>query len=196
LLAAALVAGSLVFYLRYQTKGAAGPRIALWASSVASCWPLLLVTLADPVLQLTVTSRQQPYLYVIFDGTESMAIEDELTAAERAAIEKAVGWKGPPRTAPASLPSSTPVSVESEATPPSRMDYVQALIRKEQDNLLERLAREKQVQIETFLFDGNTTSQLRKLPLAPGSRQRLDPNALGRPAHDEGAGDRAGLGGP
>ena len=52
------------------------------------------------------------------------------------------------------------------------MDYVQALLRKSQNNVLEKLQHEKQVQFEAFVFDGNTTSQLRKLSLNPAGSDR------------------------
>src|SRR5262245_28696956 len=83
LMAAACIAGSLVFYLRYQQKGPRGPRLALGIVR-GILLALLVYTLADPILQLTFENKQRPYLYVIIDGTDSMAIEDELPEAERA----------------------------------------------------------------------------------------------------------------
>src|SRR6476660_7682096 len=58
------------------------------------------------------------------------------------------------------------------------MDYVQSLLRKTPDNVLTRLAAGKHVELEAFTFDGNTTSQLRKLSLAPSGQRRLDPAHL------------------
>src|SRR5688572_16215375 len=96
---AVLMGLAVFFYLRFQAKGPTGPRLALGVFR-GVLLALLLIMLADPVLQLTVVNRQQPYLYVIFDGTDSMAIEDELPEAQRAAIEKAVGWTGKPAAPP------------------------------------------------------------------------------------------------
>jgi hypothetical protein len=121
LIGAALLVGSLVFYLRFQQKGPRGPRIAL-AVFRGILLALLVFTLTDPVLQLIVENQQPPLLYVIFDGTDSMAIEDELPPAERAAIEEAVAWT-PVRGA--SAPGAAPPPGD---TKPSRMDYLQALI--------------------------------------------------------------------
>lgn len=160
LLAAILVSGSLLFYLRCQPQGRRGPRSALGAVR-GLLLALLLLMLADPVLQITAVNRQRPYLYLVFDGTDSMAIEDELPVAERAAIERATGWKESGTTG-------------SSSRQPSRVEYLQALLRKEGDNLLARLVGDQQVQLEAFLFDGNTTSQLRKLSLAPGGRGQLE----------------------
>ena len=155
--AAALIALALVFYLRYQVKGPAGPRFSLGVCR-GLLLALLFVTLADPVLRLTVVNKQKPFLYLVFDGTDSMAIEDELPDSERRVIEQAVGF------AAAARPRNERPA-EEDAAGPSRMDYLQALLRKGNENLIERLAGQQQVQLEAFLFDGNTTSQLRKLEL-------------------------------
>ena len=168
LLAVALLAVSLVFYLRRQSKGPSGLRIALGIFR-GLLLAILLITLADPVLQLTVASRQQPHLYVIFDGTDSMAIEDELPDTERKQVEAAVGWQNR-----GAAPAINPVAAQK----PSRMEYVQSLLRQEPGNLLTQLAKNKQAQLEAFLFDGNTTSQLRKLSLSRGGRQGLDTSYL------------------
>ena len=165
LVAAALVVASIVFYLRFQAKGPIGPRLALGVFR-GILLALLFIMLADPVLQLTVVNRQQPYLYVIFDGTDSMAIEDELPDAQRSAIEKSVGWKGKPAAAtPLPIPTSTSSGAnENSAASPSRMDYVQSLIRQEDANVLRRLVEEKQVQLEAFIFDGESTCLLYTSP--------------------------------
>src|SRR5262245_29618534 len=67
LAAAVLIAASIVFYIRFQPKGPVGPRLALGVFR-GLLLSLLLFMLADPVLQMTIVNRQQPYLYVIFDG--------------------------------------------------------------------------------------------------------------------------------
>src|SRR5262245_42107272 len=82
---ASLLAGSLFFYVRLQPKGGRAARVALGVFR-GLLLALLAITLADPVLELTVVNRQRPILYVVFDGTDSMAIEDEWPAADRAAI--------------------------------------------------------------------------------------------------------------
>src|SRR5688572_7957111 len=160
LLAVAVLAGSLLFYLRLQARGTGAQRLALGLFR-GVLLALLLMTLADPVLELTLSSRRRPLLYVIFDGTDSMAIEDELPDAERAAIEKAVNWK-----------SRSSTKKSPAETRPTRMDYVRALLKSDK-NPLDRLAAEKNVEIEAYLFDGNTTSQLRKLTSASGTRDSV-----------------------
>src|SRR5688500_3461120 len=162
--AVALVVVAVVFYVRFQPRGSLNAKVALGVSR-GLLLALLFITLADPVLRLTVTNEQRPYLYVVFDGTDSMAIEDELPQAQRTALAQAVGLKNETKPPPA---PSKPISKSEPAERPSsytRMDYVQALHRKEENNLLARLQEENKVQLEAFVFDGNTTSQLRKLKL-------------------------------
>ena len=176
--AAALVALSIFFYLRYQAKGPVGPRFSLGVCR-GLLLALLFITLADPVLRLTVTNQQLPYLYIVFDGTDSMAIEDELPEAQRNALNAAVDFQKsavPPKTTNIST-AAAPTEAESD-NGVSRMDYVQAFLRKDQNNLLAKLQQDKQVQIEAFVFDGNTTSQLRKLNLSRLGLGKVDPDYL------------------
>jgi hypothetical protein len=160
LLAVAVIVGALLFYLRLQSRGTYLQRLSLGLFRGALL-ALLLLTLADPVLELTLASRRRPLMYVIFDGTDSMAIEDELPESERAAIEKAVDWKKPEGK------KKSPPDAK-----PTRIDYVRALLASE-NNPLDRLAQEKNVEIEAYLFDGNTTSQLRKLTASSAGRGRF-----------------------
>src|SRR5205814_2418287 len=43
---------------------------------------------------------------------------------------------------------------------------------------LSQLINREHADVEVFTFDGHTTSQLRKMRLAPGSQRRPDPNHL------------------
>ena len=112
-----------------------------------------------------VVNRQRPLLYVIFDGTDSMAIEDELPDAERAAIEKAVGWT------PARSVSEGPATQQQTQALAHGLRPVAAPQGPRQPADAAR-PQDKQVQLEAFMFDGNTTSQLRKLSLS--TRQPAD----------------------
>jgi hypothetical protein len=167
LICAALVVASMVYYVRFQRHGELErnairwPRIALGLFR-GGLLALLALTLSDPILEMSVAHRQRPTLYVVFDGTDSMAIEDELPSAERAAIEKGVSWK------PAAKSTARP----------SRMHYIQSLVRSEQNSMLKNLEATRQADIEYFIFDGQTTSQLRKLQAAKSGASRLDPAHL------------------
>jgi hypothetical protein len=136
---------SLLFYLRQQQQGSRWLRFVLGAMR-GLLLALLVVTLADPVLQLDVVNRLRPLVYVVIDGTESMAIDDELSPAERTAIDKA---------------TSGDQATSGEKR--TRIQYVQSLLTSTRNNLLARLRSENGTDVEAFIFDGNTTSQLRRL---------------------------------
>ncbi len=156
---AALVLAALVFYGKFQHRGSRAARLALGLSR-GLLLALLLVTLADPVLRVSLTDVKPPLVYLVFDGTDSMAIEDEYSAAQQTALVGATGWQPPEGTA---------------KKPPSRVDYLRALLTRERNNLLLRLTDDARYRVESFLFDGNTTSQLRKLEPRSGGGDTLDP---------------------
>ena len=66
-----------LFYSRYQPTNRQRLAAAL-AVLRALLLGLLSVILAEPVLTLKLTSSPRPLLWVLFDGTDSMAIEDEM----------------------------------------------------------------------------------------------------------------------
>ncbi len=156
---AALLVASLVFYLKYQRRGSRGARLALGLSR-GLLLILLLLTLADPVLRVSLTDVKPPLVYLVFDGTDSMAIQDEYPDEQASALDRATGWQPPEGAA---------------SKKPSRADYLQSLLGKERDNLLAQLAEDKRYRLEAFVFDGNTTSQLRKLELRAGGGDTPDP---------------------
>jgi hypothetical protein len=120
-----LAAFAIVFYSRWQTGS---KRSLLWVLAClrAALLILLLVLLADPVAIAHLTQLPHPWLAVLFDGTDSMGIRDEYPEADRHRLDEAAG-----------LPS-TPGSTEDD--PPSRAEYVQALLQKEDTNLFGELA--------------------------------------------------------
>ena len=139
-----LLAVSLLFYWRWQ-QGNGYLRLLL-AVIRGALLSLLVLTLAEPVLQLQIVNRLRPLIYFVVDGTESMAIDDEYPPAQRTAIDRAVGREA-----------------GSTTNTPSRLQDVQLLLTKKRDNLMSQLAAENQADIETFIFDGNTTNQLRRV---------------------------------
>ena len=116
-----LIALALVFYVRYQGGRRSGPPIVL-ALFRAGLLILLLLILAEPILSVRVTSRLRPTLWLLFDGTDSMAVPDEIPEDQRAQLARAVALEheNPPAEA---------------STPHARIDYVKALLSKENDNL-------------------------------------------------------------
>lgn len=120
---AAAVVAAVWFYTRYQPELPPLHRAVMTALR-AAVLSLVVVMLADPVLRLSFKHTPRPLLWLLFDGTESMAIEDDLEPDERAALAKAVG-----------------ADDESSGNPPrSRQDFVAAWVRRQDDNLLSALA--------------------------------------------------------
>jgi len=159
LAAAGLGVLALAYYLKTQRRGPAWARLGLGFSRGALL-ALLLVTLADPVLRLSITNRPPPLVYVVLDGTESMAIEDKLSESERTQLDQAVGLAG-----------------ETQESTRRRVDYVEALLRQPDPsrNVLERLARERGCQLEAFVLEGLSHGRLRRLSSSHRAGQRMSP---------------------
>jgi hypothetical protein len=80
------------FYLKYQTRAKRSSRIVLgFLRGVVLC--VLLLILADPILEVAFTSHPRPALWVLFDGTDSMNIADRLTAEDRERLDPVVEWQ-------------------------------------------------------------------------------------------------------
>ncbi len=149
---------AVAFYTFAQKKGSLLMRLAL-AGFRGALLTLLLLTLAEPVLQLVLTNHSPPILYVLFDGTDSMGLRDELPPEEQSRLAAAV--------APQEEPKSP-----ADAAPRSRLEWVRASLQKE-DNWLGGL-EEQGFRVEPYVFDGNATSQLRKLERNPKNREEID----------------------
>ena len=133
-----LCALSVLFYLRFQTRGRRPLRVMLAVMrGLLLC--LLLLFLADPVLILRLTHAPRPWFWILFDGTDSMAIEDDYPETERQGLDAAVD------RARDSKPQT------DAAAKPSRNDYVKALLKKRDDNLVKKLS--ENYRIKAFRFD-------------------------------------------
>jgi hypothetical protein len=151
---------ALLFYIRRQRHGSLGVRVALGVNR-ALLLVVLFLTLADPVLHVSLTELKRPLLYVVFDGTDSMAIEDEYPDDLREALSEATG-----------------VSSDRTGEGVSRIAYVRGLLTKGAGNVLDRLTEQKQYRLEAFLFDGNTTSRLRRLQNQTDGEAVVDGNQI------------------
>ena len=176
-----LVAAAAVFYFWRQPSKHRGWRAVLFLMRAAVLCQVLLL-LAEPILTLTIHSRKRPALWLLFDGTDSMNIADELPANVRAATDKAVGIEegqaegyGPTvrSTGFSRNPGEPPghhvlmVGGTTNSPRPSRIDYLRALVRKKDRNLLEEL--NKRFRLQAFLFD--STRSVRSLELSRGPGQ-------------------------
>ncbi|MFO0902736.1 MAG: hypothetical protein U0939_07035 [Pirellulales bacterium] len=166
---AAAFAAALTFYVRFQDRGTRATRIVLGVVR-GVVLALLVLTLAEPVLRLTTTSRQQPTMFVVLDGTDSMGIRDPMTPTDRAALEKALGVEQAGEDRPAL----------------SRQEYVQAFLRQQDGEALRRLEREKGVTLTPYIFDGHTTSQLRRLVDAGAAKGAVNPREWAEKLTSEG----------
>ena len=173
-LAFALVA--IVFYARFQQTRRFGSRIllALFRAAVLS---LIVLILAEPTVTVTVTSQTRPVLWTLFDGTDSMAIADELTPAERAELSTAAGLTNGDETVGRTAESVQDGSGDpSHSNPggnsarPTRADLVRAVVRKDKDNPLKELA--DRYRLRAFLFEGS--EGVRMLDLSEDAAEKYD----------------------
>lgn len=172
-----LAALAVVFYLRYQPLRQRRPRVALAIARGAVLCALLLL-LAEPILTVNVTSRKRPVLWLLFDGSESMAIRDDLPTADREALAESLEMSRD-ETQPA---PSDPKAAGGEASLPSRIDYAKALVSKANDGILEKLG--KRFRLQAFVFEG--PQGVRALELAEAGRTKLDGKHLAAQLKAEG----------
>ena len=160
------------FYLRYQTRVRSNARYGL-ALARALVLALLFIMLANPIVRMVYVSSPRPLLYFLVDGTDSMAIEDDLSEEQRSAIALAVDWR-PEEAAPASaskplsaLQSNFATAVESASSEqdkqPSRMEYVRSLLASETHSPLKKLA--EKFRLKVFLLD--KPDGVRAIPTSP-----------------------------
>ncbi len=144
----AAVGFTVWYYTRIQSGLSTLPAAAL-AAVRALILVMLIVTLADPTVRLTANRVLRPALYLVFDGTESMAIRDNLTPDEQNALNSAIGKQ----------------DSSSQASPPAltRQQWIQAYFEKDTDNLVDQLREEHEVELEYFVFDGDSTSVARRI---------------------------------
>lgn len=149
----ALAALAAVFYLRWQGSRSSTSRVVL-AVIRAGVLCVLLLFLAEPVFKIDAATLTRPVLWLLFDGSESMSIADELSETEREQTAKAVGLADP----------------SPDALPLSRMDYVKALMLKDDGAFVRRLAEDFRLRV--FVFD--QADGVRALDLAEGADGRID----------------------
>lgn len=151
----------VLFYTKAQPGRRLLPRLLLAAMRTIVVLLLVLI-LAEPVATFQLTSRVRPNLWLLFDGTDSMAIPDILTQPEWDRLAAAVGQ---PETGPQKEPPSDaqPQPAGQAQVAPTRIAWVKAFLRKDQGQLLAQLA--KRFRLKAFLFD--RLEGVRPLELAP-----------------------------
>ncbi|MDB5338507.1 MAG: hypothetical protein JWN70_4126 [Planctomycetaceae bacterium] len=129
-----MILASFIFYIRYQKRTKLGARMAL-ATMRALLLCLIFIILADPVVSVKLVSHPRPLLWLLFDGTDSMGIEDELSDVERTSLNLAAGIK----------------DTTSSAAKMSRQGYIQSFVKQPDANLIKQLS--EKYRIKTFRFD-------------------------------------------
>lgn len=152
-----LVFASVLFYTRYQKRARVGARVALSiARALLLC--LIFLILTDPVVSVKLVSHPRPLLWLLFDGTDSMAIEDELSDVERASLNKAAGVQDG-ATAGGKL---------------SRQGYIQSFVKQPDENLLKKLS--EKYRIKSFRFD--RADGVQALDVSQDAGEALDTDKL------------------
>lgn len=126
---------------------------------------IILLLMAEPTLEVRVSSHPKPWLWLLFDGSASMAIED----VDAAAVESAA----------TAITADQPSEKAGER---SRIDKVRQLLRKSDGedgadrNLVERLSRD--FRVRAFIFD--RPGEVRPLVERDGENEKdeIDPRAL------------------
>jgi len=159
---AVLLAGSIVFYLVAQHRGHVVSRLMLGITR-GLLLGLLFFTLAEPVLEGYTVQETRPVLYVLVDGTDSMEIVDDFLPEEIDKLNAAVA-----------LDENADLKKKAEQNGGrlTRLDYVRGLLSREEKNLLARLQDEGGFRVETFVFQGDDASRLRKVT---AGQDRVDP---------------------
>src|SRR5436189_166250 len=86
---ALLIVLAVLFYMRYQPTRRTRVRWVL-ALGRGGVMALLLLLLAEPTLVARISRQPRPWLWLLFDGSESMAIADELPSAQRRKLAAAL----------------------------------------------------------------------------------------------------------
>jgi len=141
-----------IFYLRFQNQGSHRKRVIL-ATVRALLLVLLVFTLAEPVLRITVSRLELPQLFVVFDGTASMSMRDAYNPKELAELVQATGVHHDP-------------TYTSQA--PTRQEYVAAWLTHSTTaglpkSLLAKIHAAGACRMRFFIFDGKTDSRVREL---------------------------------
>lgn len=152
-----LAALAVVFYARYQGTGRRRFQTPLTVlRAVALC--ALGALLAEPVLVVKLTNQPRPLLWVLLDGTDSMGIEDQLSAQEQSRLAEAVG-----------LP---PADAAKSERKPSRADLVRSWVGQPRGPLVQL---NQKYRLRGFVLD--RADGVRSVELAAPGGDRFDPQA-------------------
>ena len=146
---ACLAAATLgvLFYLKAQTVKQPRLKVAL-ACFRGLLLLLFMLILAEPVLELRVATHPKPWLWMLIDGSASMAIEDE-------------------------QPSPTGSTGDATIRKP-RVEQLREILKQEDQNIVARLS--EKFRLRAFLFD--RPGEVRPLNLGEADGTKPDPAKL------------------
>jgi len=145
----AMAVVGLLSYLRFERRIRRHRRVWL-AVLRAGVLALMFFFVAGPILEIVYRETPQPLVYLLFDGTESMGIRDRFDSKTEQALRDASGL----------------AARRSDGSAPSRMEYLQALLRKSDDNLVEALNR--RCRLRAFVVDRQGIRPLKVVEKADG----------------------------
>lgn len=149
------------FYMRYQPRASHRRRVLLGLlRGTLLC--LLLLILADPILEVAFSSHPRPVLWVLLDGTDSMNIADSFTAEEQQQLAE---WEGDL----SSGSNVAPGSDDSESV--TRAALVRYWLQ-HQDNPLSELAERFRVE----LFQFRRSDEVSAIALSSGNSGNDEPD--------------------
>lgn len=128
---------AIALYFKYQPAGKTKSRLGL-AVLRAALLSLLVFLLAEPISTLHLTSSPKPTFWLLFDGSDSMNIRDELPDTTRQELQE-------------ELEIETSPSSEQLREDRSRLEYIQAWLNRQDNNTIEALAEE--FRLKAFVFD-------------------------------------------
>lgn len=147
------------FYFRHQAVKQPGLRTT-FAVLRALLLVLLVLFLAEPTLEMRVSTHPKPWLWLLIDGSSSMAIEDEQPATTGDATPSDGA-----AAAAAELPTGSPPPLRKP-----RIETLRELLRDAKQNVIAKLG--EKFRLRAFLFD--RPGEVRPLALAEADGERPD----------------------
>ncbi|HEV3022778.1 MAG TPA: hypothetical protein VGX76_09925, partial [Pirellulales bacterium] len=150
----ALASAGWLLYAQFQPRRRPAARVLLsTCRSLLLCLPLVI--LAEPVLRLTIAGDERPLVWLLFDGSRSMSMEDPLPKDEFSRLAAALEFEPPP--------GANGAGESAGALRVARVDWLRAMLKQRSDNLLRLLGR--RFRLEAYAF--TRADGVDRLPLAP-----------------------------
>ena len=146
----ALAGLAFAFYTRGERRRRSRSRPVL-AVSRALLLSLVFLILAEPVLTVSLVRTPRPYFWLLFDGSDSMAIRDRLSPAETRSYEEAAGIAFAAAGAHASSEGRSDAAAGGASGDRARVDWLRALVAKGDGGFLRAL--EAKCRLRAFVFD-------------------------------------------